>query len=106
MKLAVALFLAVGSLVCAADSKPGPPAVVAIETREMKVEFAGDRAWTIYRISYKGETEADKVGFYGTVFAAEGGKWIGTGHNEGGLEQVQEVTLTVDGKPCELTDQA
>jgi hypothetical protein len=106
MKLAAAIFLAIGSLASAADSKPGPPAVVTIETRDMKVEFAGDRAWTICRIAYKGKAEAEKVGFYGTVFAAEGGKWIGTGHNEGGVEQVQEVTLTVDGKPCELTDLA
>ena len=86
--------------------KPGPPAIVAIETRDLKVEFAGDRAWTIYRILHQGEVITDKVGFYGTVFAAEGGKWIGTGHNEGGIEKIESVKLTVDDKPCELTDKA
>ena len=86
--------------------KPGPPAVVTIETRDLKVEFAGDRAWTIQRILHKGELIADKNGFYGTVFAAEGGKWIGTGHNEGGVEQVEKVSLTVDGKSCDLADKA
>lgn len=104
--LGAAFLLATASLAAAADNKPGPPAIVTVETRDMRIEFAGDRAWTIHRIAYKGEIEADKVGFYGTVFAPEGGKWIGTGHNEGGVEQVQEVSLTVDGKPCELTDKA
>ncbi|HYF37018.1 MAG TPA: hypothetical protein VD994_17095, partial [Prosthecobacter sp.] len=84
--------------------KPGPPDIVAIETRDMRVEFAGDRAWTMYRILHKGAVVADKVGLYGTVFAAEGGKWIGTGHNEGGIEKVEQVELKVDGKPLEFTN--
>jgi hypothetical protein len=36
----------------------------------------------------------------------EGKKWIGTGHNEGGIEQVEKVSLTLDGKPGELTNKA
>lgn len=94
------------SLSPAAGPRPGPPAIVTVETRDLKVEFAGDRAWTIHRIVHQGALVADKVGFYGTVFSPEGGKWIGTGHNEGGVEQVEQVTLTVDGKPCDLTDKA
>jgi len=104
MKWIVPFFLAVVSLAGAADTRP--VAVVTIETRDLKVEFAGERAWTIHRIYYTGELVADRNGFYGTVFAAEGGKWIGTGHNEGGVEQVDEATLTVDGKACELVDKA
>jgi hypothetical protein len=105
-KLLLSVPLAAASLALAAAPKPGPPQIVAIETRDLKVEFAGDRAWTIYRIFFKGELVADKNGFYGTVFAAEGGKWIGTGHNEGGIEQVQSVMLTVDGQPRDLADKA
>jgi hypothetical protein len=105
-KLIAAMLVATASLAVAADNKPGPPAVVTIETRDLKVEFAGDRAWTIQRIFYTGELVADKNGFYGTVFAAESGKWIGTGHTEGGVEQVEEVTLTVDGQPRDLVDKA
>lgn len=101
-----ASLLGVASISFAAGLKPGPPAVVAVETRDLKVEFAGDRAWTLHRIFHKDALVADKVGFYGTVFAAEGGKWIGTGHNEGGVEKVESVTLTVDGKPRELADKA
>jgi hypothetical protein len=102
----LAAFLVTFSFSLAAGPKPGPPHIVTIETRDLKVEFAGDRAWTIHRIFFKGELVADKNGFYGTVFSAEGGKWIGTGHNEGGIEQVKIVTLTVDGQPCDLADKA
>lgn len=105
-KFTAATLCVAASLSMAAGLKPGPPAIVTVETRELKVEFAGDRAWTIHRIFSKGELVADKVGFYGTVFSPEGGKWIGTGHNEGGVEQVDEVKFTVDGKACELTDKA
>lgn len=90
----------------AAPLKPGPPDVVTVETRDFKVEFAGDRAWTIQRIFHKGELVCDINGFYGTVFAEEGGKWIGTGHNEGGVEEVDSVELIVDGKGCALADKA
>jgi Domain of unknown function (DUF4838)/Glycosyl hydrolase family 67 N-terminus len=90
----------------AAGLKPGPPAVITIETRDLKVEFAGDRAWTLQRIYHKGELVADSNGFYGTVFSAEGGQWIGTGHNDGGIEQIAMVTLTVDGEPRDLADKA
>lgn len=104
--LIAATLLAAVSLSPAAGPKPGPPAIVTIETRDLRVEFAGDRAWTIHRIFHKGALVADKVGFYGTVFSPEGGQWIGTGHNEGGVEQVESVALTVDSKPCGLTDKA
>ncbi|MCX6897945.1 MAG: hypothetical protein NT105_04520 [Verrucomicrobia bacterium] len=104
--LLLAASLATTSLSFAAGPKPGPPDIVTIETRDLKVEFAGDRAWTIHRIYFKGELTGDKNGFYGTVFSAEGGKWIGTGHNEGGIELVKSVTLTVDGQPRDLADKA
>jgi len=89
-----------------AGPKPGPPHVVTVETRDWKIEFAGDRAWTFHRIFFKAELVADRVGFYGTVFAPEGGRWIGTGHNEGGIEQLKRVALTVDSQPCDLADKA
>lgn len=93
-------------LVHAAGPKPGPAAYVTVETRDMTVEFAGDRAWTISRIVHKGAVITDRTGFYGTVFSPVGGKWIGTGHNEGGVEKVEEAVLTMDGKSCELEDKA
>lgn len=88
----------------AAGEKPGPVSYVTVETRDMKVEFAGDRAWTFSGISHKGVAITGRPGFCGTVFSAEGQRWIGTGHNEGGIEKITEVVLTVDGKACELVD--
>lgn len=105
----LALFLAAistGMPSFAAGEKPGPPAVVTIETQNLTVEFAGDRAWTISRIIHQGAVITERTGFYGTVFAPEGGKWIGTGHNEGGIEKIETAVLTVDGKVCALTDKA
>ncbi|MEN3943520.1 hypothetical protein WJU23_19635 [Prosthecobacter sp. SYSU 5D2] len=90
----------------AAGPKPGPEAYVTVETQDMKVEFACDRAWTISTIVYRGKVITGRPGFYGTVAALEGARWIGTGHNEGGVEKVESAVLTVDGKPCELTDKA
>jgi len=98
--------LAALPLSAATAPKPGPPAIVSIQTRDLEVEFAGDRAWTIHRILFKNALVADKRGFYGTVFAAEGGKWIGTGHNEGGIEKVHSAILTIDGVERPLTDKA
>ncbi|MBL9143874.1 MAG: hypothetical protein JNM99_09350 [Verrucomicrobiaceae bacterium] len=90
----------------AQKTKPGPPYVVTIQTRDMTIEFGGDRAWTPQRISHQNEIITERTGFYGTVMSEEGKKWIGTGHNEGGIEIVEKVTLTVDGKPADLADKA
>ncbi len=90
----------------AAAPKPGPAVIVAVETRDFRVEFAGERAWTFLRILHQGQVVAGPAGFCGTVFAAQSGKWIGTGHNEGGIEQIESVTLTVDGQKRELAHQA
>lgn len=90
----------------AAGEKPGPPITVTVATANYTVDFTGDRAWTLSRILHQGETITGRKGFYGTVFSPEGGRWIGTGHNEGGIEKIEKVTLTVDGKPCEFADQS
>ncbi len=38
------------------------------------------------------------TGFYGTVMAPQSGKYIGSGHTEGGCEQVIKISFTADGK--------
>jgi hypothetical protein len=106
-RLLVATFIFLAPLCLhAAGEKPGPVAYVTIETRDLTIEFAGDRAWTISRILHQGKVITDRTGFYGTVFSPEGGKWIGTGHNDGGIEKVESAVLTVDGKECALVDKA
>ena len=102
----IAASLLAATCLHAAGEKPGPVAYVTVETRDLNIEFAGDRAWTISRIVHKGAEITGRTGFYGTVFSAVGGKWIGTGHNESGVEKVAGAVLLVDGKECELKDKA
>jgi hypothetical protein len=104
--LLAALALSGAAAAHAAGPKPGPVAYVTLETRDFRVEIAGDRAWTISRIVHRGAEITGRTGFYGTVFSAQGGQWIGTGHNEGGVEKVEQAVLTVDGETRELTDGA
>lgn len=110
MKRALSVLIATCSLstadLSAAGEKPGPVAFVTVETRDLQIEFAGDRAWTISRILHKGAIITDRSGFYGTVFSPVGGRWIGTGHNEGGVEKVDSAVLTVDDRECALKDKA
>ncbi|MDB6137252.1 MAG: hypothetical protein JWO94_324 [Verrucomicrobiaceae bacterium] len=40
------------------------------------------------------------------MLSLEGARWIGTGHDEGGVEKIEHISLTVDGKACALTDKA
>ena len=100
------VLLLTGLAAAAPGEKPGPPDVVTVEIGDLRVEFAGDRAWTIRRIVHRSEVITDVAGFYGTVFSPQGGRWIGTGHNEGGVEKIESVTLTVDGQACALQDRA
>jgi hypothetical protein len=102
----VAALVLAPTIVFAAGDKPGPAAYVTVETRDLTIEFAGDRAWTISSITHKGAAITGRTGFYGTVFSPVGGKWIGTGHNEGGIEKVESAALTVDGQPRALEDHA
>lgn len=104
IRLLIGLLAASPAPLAAQKAKPGPSHVVTIQTGGMTVEFAGDRAWTPQRILHQGEVITERTGFYGTVMSEEGKKWIGTGHNEGGIEQVEKVSLTLDGRPGDLAD--
>jgi len=81
-------------------------ALVTVETRDFKVMFNEKAAWTLYEISYKGTVVCGHNGYYGAVLIPKGGKFIGTGHTDGGQEQVEKVELTVDGVKRPLTDKA
>jgi hypothetical protein len=106
LRLTTAFLAFCSTSLFAQKAKPGPPHVVTIQTRDMTVEFGGERAWTPQRILHQGEIITERTGFYGTVMSEEGKQWIGTGHNEGGIETVKSVTLALDGKTGELTDKA
>jgi len=73
------------------------------KTADYAVVFSAEKAWTIYELSYAGGLLAGATGHYGTVLVPAGGKWIGTGHTEGGREIVHSLKLTVDGKDTPIS---
>ena len=70
---------------------------MTVQTDNYKVIFEASSAWTIDQIHYKGAMVAGPTGHYGTVLIPAGGKWIGTGHTDGGREVVHTLAMTVDG---------
>lgn len=86
---------------------PRGDAVVTIKTGAMTVDISERAAWTIQRIVFKGTEVGTKTGAYGAVVSIPAiGGWVGTAHTEGGIEQIEEIALVVDGEAAELTDGA
>ena len=54
--------------------------------------------YSVSKIMYENFPVGADTGFYGTVFDYDNGKMVGTGHAEGGREELKSVSLTVDGK--------
>lgn len=87
------------------------PGTLTVTTRDWTVTFDGTRAWTIQKTAYRGLSASHENGFHGAVIntgvpAKEGttSGWIGTGHTEGGQEQVAQVSFEADGQPYDLKD--
>ncbi|MBD3292692.1 MAG: hypothetical protein GF393_07180 [Armatimonadia bacterium] len=73
---------------------------MTVETDNLTVKFEAPSAWTIDEIHWNGFKVAGPTGHYGTVLipGEEGGRWIGTGHSEGGREIVHSLQFTADGE--------
>lgn len=86
---------------------PRGNAIVTIVNGDLTVELREDAAWTIRRILHKEAELGTATGAYGVVISIPAiGGWVGTAHSEGGIEQIEEIALTVDDEPAELTDGA
>lgn len=86
---------------------PRGNAIVTIINGDLTVDLRERAAWTIGRILYKEAELGTATGAYGVVISIPAiGGWVGTAHSEGGIEQIEEIALTVDGEPAELTDGA
>ncbi len=82
--------------------------VVTAATRDWVVPFDGTRCWTIRQLSYRDRLVSHANGFHGTVIATgrpvkpgTQASFIGTGHDEGGREQVETVTIEHGGETAE-----
>ena len=100
--------LAIAGCVVAARAQELPePASVIVKTGDLSAELQRREMWNLQRISYRGVQVATASGAYGTLICVPAiGGWVGGSHTQGGVEQVEQVTLTVDGQPAELTDGA
>ena len=74
-----------------------------VRCADTEVRFTAEKSWTPDIIRQNGAVIAQENGFSGLV-AAIGGQnsWYGSGHTEGGREQVESFQLRVDGKETAL----
>ncbi len=71
---------------------------VSLRTSGFSVRIAPQWAWTLDTIAYGGKVVAEPSGLYGLVIDVQDGKFVGSGHHEGGSEKVLDVQLEADGK--------
>ena len=71
---------------------------LTLKTGNYTLPIDAASGWTIEKMFYGDHQFGLSNGHYGTVLTPKGGKWWGTGHNEGGREVVHSLKLTVDGK--------
>lgn len=69
-----------------------------IRTPGFGVVIRSDAAFTIGQITYRGMPLGKTNGNWGFVLSYEGFNFIGSGHAEGGVEQIKNVSLTLDGR--------
>ncbi|OQA88975.1 MAG: hypothetical protein BWY31_00160 [Lentisphaerae bacterium ADurb.Bin242] len=75
-----------------------------LESGDYSIRFAEELRHTVRSIRYRSFEIGTRTGFYGTVMAPEQGKYIGSGHTEGGVEKVLQWNLLADGKAVEPKD--
>ena len=69
---------------------------------ELIIEITPTRAFTISSI-WRGDAHVGLAnGQYGFVFSSKDHHWVGTGHREGGREEVLGIELIVDGQQREV----
>lgn len=77
---------------------------LSIKTAGFTVRIAPPWAWTLDTIAYRDKVLAEPSGLYGLVIDIANGKFVGSGHREGGREEVLKVELEADGKPVNHLD--
>jgi len=64
----------------------------------VSVRIQPKRAYTIDRVWLNDQQVGQPNGNYGLVYHSGQMKWVGSGHDEGGVEEIQELALRVDGQ--------
>lgn len=69
-----------------------------IRTPGFGVVIRPETAFTIGQITYRGMPLGQANGNWGFVISYGGSDFVGSGHTEGGVEQIKNVSLTLDGR--------
>ncbi|NUP99226.1 MAG: hypothetical protein HUU35_05145 [Armatimonadetes bacterium] len=92
-------------LAAALLAEPPTSGQIVVVSGDWSITFDAARAWTIHHIDWRGRTLSHGRGFHGLVYQTgtpvkPGAtvSFVGTGHDEGGREQVESLVLTVDGQ--------
>jgi len=103
LALAVAVTAAALAL---ADGRP-EPATVSLVSGGLTADLQARHAWNLQRLAWEGVEVCTPTGAYGTLLCVPAaGGWIGGAHTEGGVEEIENATLSVDGEVAELIDGA
>ncbi len=101
---AVALALLLFSSLAGAAELPAA-AVVVVKTGALAAELQARHLWNLQKLVFRANVVATPTGAFGTVISVPAaGGWVGSAHTQGGVEQIEQVELTVDGQPAELSD--
>ena len=104
--IGAALLLVACVVAPAAEDLP-EPAVVVVKTGMLAAELQARHLWNLQRLIHHANEVAIPTGAYGTIISVPAiGGWVGSGHTQGAIEEIQQVSLTVDGEAAELTDGA
>ena len=101
------IVLLCGMILCAMYAGPARAAGrgdhrVTVSVGDYRIEFRDPGAWTFGKIWY-GDTQIGlDNGWSGLVLRRPKGGFVGTGHTEGGREEIESARLTVDGKEVAL----
>lgn len=104
---AICLTLCTASLfLSAAHAQTDPTALmkappVTLESGDLALRFQPSRAWTFDEIRWKGQLLTNPSSQSGLVLSTGPGKFWGGSHQEGGVEKVLSVSLTIEGKPAD-----
>jgi hypothetical protein len=71
---------------------------IILKSGQYQVSINPSLCYTIRSITFDNSLLGTPSGFYGAVIAPKSGKYLGSGHTEGGREQVLKTVFTADGK--------
>lgn len=89
-KLLFAVLAAAAVTLCAQD--------MILRSGKYRIHFSQKEHFCSSQYFYDDVELGRRTGFYGTIFAPQNVKFIGSGHTEGGVEKVLETKVVCDGK--------